>query len=56
MSKIWKFWTANSLDDKILNTNPIAKSTSMVHKNLQGNHLQFPACLSDLVFVLIIPF
>jgi hypothetical protein len=46
----------DNLNDKILNANSIAKSSSMVDENLHGDCLQLLTCEVDHFFILIIPF
>jgi hypothetical protein len=43
----------NSLNDKILNAIPIAKSPSMVDENLHGYYLQFLTSKVDHLLILI---
>jgi hypothetical protein len=48
--------TANSFHENILSTYTFTKSPSIFNENLQDNHLQFPACHADHLFVFIIFF
>jgi hypothetical protein len=54
-AKVKQIRDKNSLNDKILNANSIAKFLFMVDENLHGNYLNLSVGEEDHFFILVIP-